>query len=126
MANLQTMIYRDNEPLENSDSTVVKLRIENANSRNAGQYLCYGFTQDRSSYAVKSFNIQVGDDRTDGGSQPESGNKFDKTSDVGTNIELACELSSDDADLKWRKLDGVSYTLKYKNIGVVTKKKMKI
>ena len=88
------------------------MRIENADYSNAGQYLCYGFPADRSTYAVKTFNVEIEDPTgTGGGGRPVGEGGSDdklKRADLDSTVDLACEFSNQDAiDLKWRKLDGV-------------------
>ena len=100
--------------MEQSDSSSVRLRIESADSSNAGQYLCYGFPSDRSTYAVKTFNVVIegasgGDDNNRPPVDPSQPDDKVKTADIDSTVDLACEYSSEDStDLKWRKLDGVS------------------
>jgi hypothetical protein len=106
---------------------VARLKIENADYTKAGQYLCYGFPADRSTYAVKTFNIEIedgsggeggqgggggGDGDGSGGIRPDGGDKL-KRADIDSTVDLACEFSSEDVtDLKWRKLDGVGFLYK--------------
>lgn len=59
-SSLNTLIYKDQTPVEQSDSGNVEVRIESASRKDAGEYLCYGFPPDRSSYAVKRVEVLVG------------------------------------------------------------------
>ena len=103
---------------------MARLKIENADYTKAGQYLCYGFPADRSTYAVKTFNVEIDDgsgeggqgggDSGSGGIRPDGGDKL-KRADIDSTVDLACEFSSEDVtDLKWRKLDGVGLFIQLK------------
>ena len=38
---------------------VASVKIENANSNDAGKYVCYGFTPDRSAYKAASIDVEL-------------------------------------------------------------------
>ena len=58
---IQVLIYKDQVPVDQSDSGSVQLRKDSCQDSDAGQYLCYAFPPDRSSYVVKSINVVVGE-----------------------------------------------------------------
>lgn len=57
---LHLLVYKDQDPVNQSDSGFIKIRIENAKAQDAGTYLCYGFPTDRSNYIVKSLIVNIG------------------------------------------------------------------
>lgn len=79
--------------------------------------MCYGFPADRSTYAVKTFTVEVDDGSGGVGAGGESGGSVVPSADdklkranIDSTVELSCEFSSEDVtDLKWRKLDGVRF-----------------
>lgn len=58
---IQVLVYKDQVPVDQSDSRSVQIRKENAQPSDGGQYICYAFPPDRSSYVVKSINVVIGE-----------------------------------------------------------------
>ncbi len=103
-------MFESKKPLEQSENGQVTVRIERASRSDSGQYLCYGFPQDRSTYLAKSINVVVGGDEN----QQDSGDRdqSDARANVDGNVDLSCSLSeSDPYELKWRRIGGVSSSI---------------
>lgn len=41
-------------------NNVANVKIENANASSAGQYICYGFTEDRINYNITTVEVEIG------------------------------------------------------------------
>ena len=57
---LNLLVYKDQEPVNQSDSGFIEIHVNNAKAKDAGTYLCYGFPPDRSNYIVKSLVVNIG------------------------------------------------------------------
>ena len=97
------------QPLLQSETGVVVLKIESAKKSDQGQYLCYGFPPDRSTYEAKAITVKVtsGDQGEDGRDEPSTSDRS-KKAPVNSNTELECDLSRDNSELRWSKAYGVS------------------
>ena len=106
-------LYFLQKPLDQSENGQVTVRIERASRSDAGQYLCYGFPSDRSTYLAKTINVIVGGS----GGEPTRNDEDRNTVFRGNpdeTVELTCRFTNDDPyDLKWRKLNSVSNFLKF-------------
>lgn len=57
---IQVLVYKDNVPVDQAEKSV-QIRKDNAQESDSGQYNCYAFPPDRSSYVIKSVNVVVGE-----------------------------------------------------------------
>lgn len=80
------------------------VKIERASRSDAGQYLCYGFPADRSTYLAKTITVVVGRQSDD--SVPSAG-KNQVIANEGSTVELKCSPASD--EYRWRRLNGVIF-----------------
>jgi hypothetical protein len=90
--------------LEQSESGLVVVRVDSAKSSDAGQYLCYGYPADRSTYTTKAITVIVEGATSQGSGDADYKYKIDE------NAEMSCALTDESTgspDLQWKKIDGV-------------------
>lgn len=58
---LQTSLYRNRVLIEESQQNSINYKINKIGKNDQGEYICYGYTADRSVYSYKSIKVIVGE-----------------------------------------------------------------
>lgn len=113
--NLKAIIYKDQTLIQESETETVVAHFDSVYGSDEGEYLCYGFPADRSTYAAAAVKLVV--NRISGQSSGVNNPRVVEAN-LNDHVDISCDLSSyTNEPVKWRKLNGDKSAYSQENLG---------